>query len=66
LVDWFSCLLDDLNTFKGEPAEWRDARWTGVVEKRDGRWVIVMQHFSFAEAEPFDFFRGIHPPHRLK
>jgi len=23
-------------------------RWTGVVEKRDGRWVIVQQHFSFA------------------
>ena len=22
--------------------------WTGVLEKRDGRWVTVQQHFSFA------------------
>jgi len=47
-VAWFYCILDDINTFKGEPAEWRDTRWTGVVEKRDRKWVIVQQHFSFA------------------
>jgi hypothetical protein len=29
-------------------ASWENTRWTGVVEKRDGRWVIVQQHFSFA------------------
>jgi len=47
-VAWFYCVLDDINTYKGEPASWENTRWTGVVEKRDGRWVIVQQHFSFA------------------
>jgi hypothetical protein len=47
-VAWFYCVLDDINTYKGEPAAWENARWTGVVEKRDGRWVVVSQHFSFA------------------
>jgi hypothetical protein len=47
-VAWFYCILDDINTFKGKPAEWRDTRWTGTVEKREGKWVIVQQHFSFA------------------
>ncbi len=47
-VAWFYCVLDDINTYKGEPATWENTRWTGVVEKRDGRWVVVQQHFSFA------------------
>jgi len=47
-VAWFFCILDDINTFKGEPATWENTRWTGVVEKRDGKWVVVSQHFSFA------------------
>jgi ketosteroid isomerase-like protein len=47
-VSWFYCILDDINTWKGEPANWENARWTGVLEKRDDRWVIVQQHFSFA------------------
>jgi hypothetical protein len=47
-VAWFYCVLDDINTYKGEPAAWENTRWTGVVEKRDGRWVVVQQHFSFA------------------
>ncbi|RJP67093.1 MAG: hypothetical protein C4539_10670 [Ignavibacteriales bacterium] len=46
-VAWFYCILDDINTYKGEPASWENARWTGVVEKRDGKWIIVQQHFSF-------------------
>jgi hypothetical protein len=46
-VAWFYCVLDDINTFKGEPASWENARWTGTVEKRDGKWVVVSQHFSF-------------------
>jgi ketosteroid isomerase-like protein len=46
-VAWFYCVLDDINTFKGQPASWENTRWTGVVEKRDGRWVVVQQHFSF-------------------
>jgi len=47
-VAWFFCILDDINTYKGQPATWENTRWTGVVEKRDGRWVVVSQHFSFA------------------
>jgi hypothetical protein len=47
-VAWFYCVLDDINSYKGEPACWENTRWTGVVERRDGRWVVVQQHFSFA------------------
>lgn len=47
-VAWFYCVLDDINTYAGQPASWENARWTGVVEKRDGKWVVVSQHFSFA------------------
>lgn len=45
---WWFCMLNDMNTWKGEPANWENTRWTGVMEKRDGRWQIVQQHFSFA------------------
>ena len=48
-VAWYYCILDDINSWKGQPANWENARWTGVLEKRDGRWVIVQQHFSFAK-----------------
>ena len=48
-VAWYYCVLDDINVLKGKPAEWRDTRWTGVLEKREGRWVIVQMHFSFAQ-----------------
>ena len=47
-VAWFYCVLDDINEWKGQPANWENTRWTGVLEKREGRWVIVQQHFSFA------------------
>jgi hypothetical protein len=46
-VAWFYCELDDINEWKGKPANWLNTRWTGVLEKRDGIWKIVMQHFSF-------------------
>ena len=46
---WFYCVLNDINTWKGQPANWENARWTGVLVKRDGRWVIIQQHFSFPE-----------------
>ncbi len=48
---WFYCLLDDINEWKGQPANWENTRWTGVLEKRDGRWVMAQQHFSFAAKE---------------
>ncbi len=47
-VAWYHARLDDFNEWKGQPANWEDVRWTGVLEKRDGRWVIVQMHFSRA------------------
>ena len=47
-VAWFFCILDDINEWKGQPANWENTRWSGVLEKRESRWVIVQQHFSFA------------------
>jgi ketosteroid isomerase-like protein len=46
---WWFCILNDINEWKGQPASWENTRWTGVAEKRNGKWVIVQQHFSFAE-----------------
>ena len=45
---WYFCMLNDRNEWKGQPANWMNTRWTGVLEKRKGRWVIVQMHFSFA------------------
>ncbi len=47
-VAWWSAILDDCGAWDGTPSCWNDARWTGVLEKRDGTWVIVQMHFSFA------------------
>ena len=47
-VAWWFCILDDINEWKGQPANWENTRWTGVLEKREGAWVIVQMHFSFA------------------
>jgi ketosteroid isomerase-like protein len=55
-VAWWSAILDDCGEWQGKPGCWKDTRWTGVLEKRDGRWQIVQMHFSFAtpprKAEP--------------
>jgi len=48
-VAWYYCVLDDINEWKGKPACWMNTRWTGVLEKRNGKWVIVQMHFSFAQ-----------------
>jgi hypothetical protein len=48
-VAWYYCILDDINEWKGQPASWMNTRWTGVLEKRKGKWVIVQMHFSFAK-----------------
>lgn len=45
---WFFCMLNDISSWKGRQVGWENTRWTGVLEKREGRWVIVQQHFSFA------------------
>jgi len=46
-VAWYSGRLDDLAEWEGKPIGWKDTRWTGVLEKRDGKWVILQMHFSF-------------------
>jgi hypothetical protein len=48
-VAWFSCLVDDWGEWAGTPWLWKDTRWTGVLQKIDGKWVMVQQHFSLAE-----------------
>ncbi|MFN8208713.1 MAG: nuclear transport factor 2 family protein [Bacteroidales bacterium] len=50
-VAWFFCRLDDINEWKGQEANWLNVRWTGVLEKRDGHWVLVQSHFSYPERE---------------
>jgi ketosteroid isomerase-like protein len=47
-VAWMSAVLDDCGEYKGQSGCWRDARWTGVLRKQDGKWIFVQQHFSFA------------------
>jgi ketosteroid isomerase-like protein len=45
-VAWYSATLDDLGEWDGKPVGDRDIRWTGVLEKRGGKWVIVQMHGS--------------------
>jgi ketosteroid isomerase-like protein len=47
-VAWFSCILDDFGEYDGRTWEWVNCRWTGVLEKTDGKWLIYQMHFSFA------------------
>lgn len=47
-VAWWSAILDDCGSYGGQEVCWKDCRWTGVVEKRSGKWVIVQSHFSLA------------------
>ncbi len=49
-VAWFFCLLDDINEWKGQAANWENTRWTGVLERRNSNWTIVQMHFSFASS----------------
>jgi len=46
-VAWFYTVMDDIGEWAGQDASWLNTRWTGVLEKREGRWVIVQQHFSW-------------------
>ncbi len=46
-VAWYSCMLDDHSLWNGTPMGWDNCRWTGIVEKRGGKWVTVQMHFSF-------------------
>lgn len=46
-VAWFYCVVNDFNEWNGMSANWENVRWTGVLEKRNGAWVVVQQHFSY-------------------
>jgi SnoaL-like domain len=47
-VAWFSAVVDDEGEWDGKSWGSKDIRWTGVLEKRRGKWVIVQQHMSAA------------------
>ena len=47
-VAWFSAVVDDEGEWDGTPWGAKNVRWTGVLEKRNGKWVIVQQHMSSA------------------
>lgn len=44
-VAWFSCRLEDCGQVRGV-VKCFHSRWTGILEKRGGRWIIVQEHFS--------------------
>jgi len=46
-VAWYSCFLDDCGSFKGKESGLKDVFQTGVLEKKDGRWVHTLQHGSY-------------------
>lgn len=48
-VAWWACYLDDIGEWDGQVSGWRNVRWTGVLEKREGKWLIMQMHFSFPE-----------------
>ncbi len=48
-VAWFFANLDDVVSWEGKVGRFGEGlRWTGVLEKRDGRWVFVQMHASLA------------------
>jgi hypothetical protein len=46
-VAWYSCFLDDCGSYKGKEFCLENVFQTGVLEKRDSRWVHVLMHGSY-------------------
>jgi len=46
---WFYCVLNDRNQWQGRLMSWENTRWTGFMEKIDGKWRLWHSHFSYAE-----------------
>jgi ketosteroid isomerase-like protein len=46
-VAWYSCHLDDCGSYKGKETCLEDVFQTGVLEKREGRWVHTLMHGSY-------------------
>lgn len=49
-VAWYFHLLDARIKSYGTEHQWQNARFTGVLEKRDGSWVLVQTHVSLPES----------------
>lgn len=47
-VAWYAAILDDVVEWDGKRGGGENIRWTGVLEKREGKWVIVQMHASLA------------------
>jgi len=47
---WYSENMDGSFIINGEEISVKDLRVTGVLEKRDGNWVIVQRHVSIPES----------------
>jgi ketosteroid isomerase-like protein len=61
---WFSARLEDCARVKDRAPRCFTSRYTGVLEKREGRWILVQQHFSLP-AELIDAnwaSKTAHPP----
>lgn len=55
---WFSAELDDCASYQGREECRRNIRWTGVLVKKEGRWVFTQQHSSFALDKAMEQARG--------
>ena len=61
-VAWYSCTLDDCGSFNGQESCLKDVFQTGVLEKRDGRWVHVLVHGSYpVDKIPVPLVRQLYP-----
>jgi uncharacterized protein (TIGR02246 family) len=49
-VTWFSCELT-ANLDSPEEKLTIPVRWSGVLSKRDGKWLLVLTHFSFVSPD---------------
>jgi hypothetical protein len=61
-VAWYSCLLDDCGSFQGREFCIENVFQTGVLEKKDGRWVHVLMHGSYpVDKIPENYVREFYP-----
>lgn len=47
-VAWYDATLDDVSEWDGRRGGAENINWTGVLEKREGKWVIVHMHASLS------------------
>jgi ketosteroid isomerase-like protein len=61
-VAWYSCFLDDCGSYKGQEFCTENVFQTGVLERRDGRWVHVLMHGSYPiDKIPEKYLRRFYP-----